>query len=403
MTAESKREAADLPLNGIRVVEISHMVMGPACGMLLAQLGADVIKVEPLAGDKTRALGGMATSFFPLFNRGKRSVALDLASDGGREAVFRLLQTADVFIENFKDETVRGLGLDAGTLKDRFPRLIIGAHKGFLSGPYEHRPALDEVVQMMAGLAYMTGSREVPQRVGASVNDIMGGMFGVIGILAALRERDRTGRGGEIRIGLFENCLFAVAQHIVQYQVTGIPVPPMPQRVLAWPIYDIFTTSDNRRLFVAVTTNGHWTAFCRAFDFDHLLDDPTLRTVSQRIDARPRLVPLVASRLLSETAAQLEEKLDMLSIPFSQINAPEEMLGDPHVRRPGGLVDMTNVDGRHVEVPALPFEFDGAAFDRASAVPRLGEHTAAILDELGYSGQEIGRLAGADGAVAAHG
>lgn len=392
-----------LPLHGVRVVEISHMVMGPACGMLLAQLGADVVKVEPIDGDKTRRLTGMATSFFPLFNRGKRSVAIDLDSPGGKEVVHRLLASADVFIENFKDDTVKRLGLDAAGLAARYPRLIIGAHKGFLSGPYEHRPALDEVVQMMTGLAYMTGSREIPHRVGASINDIMGGMFGVIGILAALRDRDRTGKGAEIRIGLFENCLFAVAQHIVQYQITGVPVPPMPQRVLAWPIYDIFTTKDDRRLFVAVTTNGHWQAFCRAFEFDHLLADPQLQTVSQRIDARAWLVPMVAERLLRETAAQLEETLDLLSIPFSQINAPEEMLDDPHVRRSGGLVEMTNIDGRAIEVPTLPLEFDGEAFDQPSAVPALGADTFSVLSQLGFSETEIARLTGTGAVEYAHG
>lgn len=376
---------AGLPLSGIRVIEMSHMVMGPTCGMLLAQLGAEVIKIEPLEGDKTRALRGMATSFFPLFNRGKRSVALDLNSEFGREVVLELLATADVFIENFKDATIQRLGLDVGTLGEMFPRLIVGSHKGFLSGPYEHRPALDEVVQMMTGLAYMTGSREVPLRVGSSINDIMGGMFGVIGILAALRDRDRSGEGAEIRIGLFENSLFAVAQHIVQYQMTGIPVPPMPQRQLGWPIYDIFNTADGGRLFVAMSTNGHWQAFCQSFGLADLLHDATLKTVPQRIEARSRIVPVVARAFLGATVADLEKRLDELGIPFSQINAPEEMLDDPHVNRPGGLCDMIDIDGRTVKVPTLPVEFNGQAFDGEAWVPALGADTAEILRELGYS------------------
>jgi crotonobetainyl-CoA:carnitine CoA-transferase CaiB-like acyl-CoA transferase len=151
------------PLAGIRVVEISHMVMGPTCGMFLAQLGAEVIKVEPPQGDKTRALTGMGSAFFPVFNRGKRSITLDFASPEGRAALDRLLATADVFVENFRDESLTRMGLDHDALRHRFPRLITAAHKGFLSGPYAHRPALDEVVQMMTGLAYMPTPRPAPR------------------------------------------------------------------------------------------------------------------------------------------------------------------------------------------------------------------------------------------------
>ncbi|MBH5390643.1 CaiB/BaiF CoA transferase family protein [Bradyrhizobium diversitatis] len=382
-----------LPLRGIQIVEMSHMIMGPCCGMILSQLGADVIKVEPPPGDKTRALEGMGTSFFPLFNRGKRSLVLDVATKSGRNALFRLLERSDVFIENFKDETIMKSGLDGTSLTKHFPRLIIAAHKGFLSGPYEHRPALDEVVQMMAGLAYMTGSREVPLRVGASVNDIMGGMFGVIGILAALREREMNGKGSEIRIGLFENCLFSVAQHIVQFQMTGVPVPPMPQRILCWPVYDIFTTRDDKRLFIAVTTDGQWKALCRTFGLDALLADPDLTKVQQRIDARPRLLPPIADRLRQHDLEYLMAKLDDVSIPFAPINAPEELLDDPHVRRPGGLVTMIDEKGHAIDVPTLPLEFDRASIGRVSVVPSLGGDTFSILTYLGYSESEIQELA----------
>src|SRR6267378_1152884 len=226
----------DLPLTGVRVVEMTHMVMGPTCGMVLAQLGAEVIKVEPPAGDKTRSLGGMGTSFFPLFNRGKRSVVLDFARTDDRETMHRLLASADVFLENFRDGQLEKQGLGADELRRRYPHLIVAGHKGFLSGPYEHRPALDEVVQMMSGLAAMTGTSEKPQRVGSSANDIMGGMFGVISILAALYQK-RGGRAGgtDIRIGLFENCLFLVAQHMVEYEMTGNKPRSMPEREHASP------------------------------------------------------------------------------------------------------------------------------------------------------------------------
>ena len=267
---------AELPLTGVRVVEMTHMVMGPTCGMILAQLGAEVIKVEPPGGDKTRSLGGMGTSFFPLFNRGKRSVVLDLTSPADQETMHRLLATADVFLENFRDGLLDRQGLGADQLKARHPHLIVAGHKGFLSGPYQHRPALDEVVQMMSGLAAMTGTKQKPQRVGSSANDIMGGMFGAIAILAALYQKRGGGADGAgIRIGLFENCLFLVAQHMVEYEMTGNRPRSMPEREHAWPIYDIFDAVDGR-IFIGVVTEGHWQSFCKEFGLGELLADPAL-------------------------------------------------------------------------------------------------------------------------------
>src|SRR5437762_6562246 len=286
---------SDLPLAGVRVVEMTHMVMGPTCGMILAQLGAEVIKVEPPTGDKTRSLGGMGTSFFPLFNRGKRSVVLDFTKSEDRGTMHRLLSSADVFLENFRDGQLERQGLGTAELRKKYPHLIVAGHKGFLSGPYEHRPALDEVVQMMSGLAAMTGTREKPQRVGSSANDIMGGMFGVISILAALYQK-RGGRaeGADIRIGLFENCLFLVALHMVEYEMTGNRPRSMPEREHAWPIYDIFETAGGERIFIGVVTEGHWQGFCREFGLTEFLDDPALRTTTDRIMARGRIIPRAA-------------------------------------------------------------------------------------------------------------
>src|SRR5437660_166948 len=309
---------AGLPLEGVRVVEMTHMVMGPTCGMILAQFGAEVIKVEPPGGDKTRSLGGMGTSFFPLFNRGKRSVVLDLANPADRETMHRLLESADVFLENFRDGLLDRQGLGAEELPRRHPHLIIAGHKGFLSGPYEHRPALDEVVQMMSGLAAMTGTKEKPQRVGSSANDIMGGMFGVIAILAALYQtRGGKREGADIRIGLFENCLFLVAQHMVDYEMTGNKPRSMPEREHAWPIYDIFDAAGDGRIFIGVVTEGHWQSFCREFGLADLLDDPALRTTTDRILARPRIIPRVAEIIRQWNVEELSQRLDALNICFS--------------------------------------------------------------------------------------
>src|SRR6267154_1815410 len=309
-----------LPLDGVRVVEMTHMVMGPTCGMILAQLGAEVIKVEPPVGDKTRSLGGMGTSFFPLFNRGKRSVVLDFARVDDRATMDRLLASADVFLENFRDGQLEKQGLGAGELCRKHPHLIVAGHKGFLSGPYEHRPALDEVVQMMSGLAAMTGTRDKPQRVGASANDIMGGMFGAISILAALyQKRSGSADGADIRIGLFENCLFLVAQHMVEYEMTGNKPRSMPEREHAWPIYDIFETKGGERIFIGVVTEGHWRSFCREFGLTEFLDDPRLTNTTERIMARGRIIPRAAEEIRRWDAAELSAKLDGLNICFSPI------------------------------------------------------------------------------------
>lgn len=371
------------PLHGIRVVEMSHMVMGPTCGMVLAQLGAEVIKVEPPGGDKTRSLGGMGVAFFPLFNRGKRSITLDLNTAEGRDAIYRLLATADVFLENFRDGQLEKQGLGQAELQKRCPDLIIAGHKGFLSGPYDHRPALDEVVQMMSGLAAMTGTKEKPLRVGSSANDIMGGLFGVISILAALFRRERTGKGAAIRVGLFENCLFLVAQHMVQYEMTGVPPLSFPEREHAWPVYDIFETKDGEKLFIGVVTESHWFTFCREFGLDELADDPTLKTTTDRIYARPRILPLVAAKVKQETIAELSAKLDRLNICFSPVNRPEDLFNDPHVLRPGGLVNGINVNGSVFRAPALPLEFDGGGIGEGLRVPALGADNEAIFAELG--------------------
>jgi len=377
-----------LPLSGVRVVEMTHMVMGPTCGMILAQLGAEVIKVEPPAGDKTRSLGGMGTSFFPLFNRGKRSVVLDFARAEDRETMHLLLASADVFLENFRDGQLEKQGLGPEELRRKYPHLIVAGHKGFLSGPYEHRPALDEVVQMMSGLAAMTGTREKPQRVGSSANDIMGGMFGAIAILAALYQKRGDGTAGaDIRIGLFENCLFLVAQHMVEFEMTGNRPRSMPEREHAWPIYDIFETADGERIFIGVVTEGHWQSFCREFGLQEFLDDATLLTTTDRILARSKIIPRAAEVIKGWNAAKLSAKLDALNICFSPINRPEDLFGDPHVLRPGGLVNNINADGEAFRVPALPVEWNGANLGEGLTVPVLGADTEAVRTEL--EGQEV--------------
>ena len=370
-------------LDGIRVVEFTHMVMGPACGLVLADLGADVIKVEPTPdGDNTRRLTGSGTGFFAMANRNKRSLAVDLKSPEGMAVVRRLLATADVLVENFRPGALDKLGLTYAALQVDNPRLIYCSCKGFLPGPYDHRVALDEVVQMMGGLAYMTGLPGRPLRAGSSVNDIMGGMFAAIGILAAIEERHRTGRGRHVQSGLFENNVLLMAQHMAQHAITGREAPPMSERQVAWPIYDIFDTSDGGQVFVGVVTDTQWRLFCAAFDLPGLTADPALQLQSERVAARPRVVPLVQTALRAFTAPTLMAECERLGLPFAPITRPVELFDDPHLNASGGLVPLTLPNGVETKLPALPLAFDGARLPQRRGLPGVGAHTDEILQEL---------------------
>jgi crotonobetainyl-CoA:carnitine CoA-transferase CaiB-like acyl-CoA transferase len=383
---------AVLPLAGIRVVEFVHMVMGPTCGLVLADLGADVIKVEPAPeGDNTRRLGGSGAGFFAQSNRNKRSLAVDLKSAEGRALVLRLLATADVLVENFRPGAMDKLGLGVAELQALNPRLIYCSCKGFLPGPYDHRVALDEVVQMMGGLAYMTGDPGRPLRAGSSVNDIMGGMFGAIGILAALNARQTTGRGTHVQSGLFENNVLLVAQHMAQYAVTGREAPPMTQRLPAWPVYDIFDTSDGQ-LFVGVVTDTQWKLFCTAFGLDALAADSSLSTQAERVAGRERSIPVIAAAFKSYTRDALAAKCEALGLPYAPIVRPIELFDDPHLNGSGGLLAVTLPDGRTTKLPNLPISLDGERPALRHDLPAVGAHGGEIAAELGYSADEIAAL-----------
>lgn len=381
------------PLDGIRVVEMSHMIMGPSCGMFLSYLGAEVIKVEPPSGDKTRALTGMGRPMFPLFNRGKKSVTIDVKSAEGRAALLKLLGTADVFVENFRDASLVKAGVDAATLRAAYPNLIFAAGKGFLSGPYQNRTALDEVVQMMTGLAYMTGPTGRPLRVGSSANDIMGGLFAAFAVVAALLERRETGTGREIRVGLFENCLLLVAQHMVQFELEGKNPPPMPEREFSWPVYDIFEDRDGAQIFVGAVTEGQWASICGLLGLDDLLADPRLQTRMDQINARDWTIPQVAGKIAERTSAELAPQFEAAGLPFSPILKPCDMYEDPHVMRPGGLA--ASRYGEHeFRAPGLPFEVDGAMLPSGGDLPEIGGDSAEILGALGYGEAEMAVITG---------
>jgi len=384
--------AASGLLRGIRVVEFVHMVMGPSAGLILADLGADVIKVEPTPdGDNTRRLGGSGSGFFAMVNRNKRSLAVDLKTPEGKKLVLRLLADADALVENFRPGAMDKLGLGPADLAKLNPRLVYCSLKGFLPGPYEHRVALDEVVQMMGGLAYMTGPRGQPLRAGSSVNDIMGGMFGAIGILAAINERNTTGKGRHIQAGLFENNVLLMSQHMAQFAITGQEAPPMSERMVAWPIYDIFDVADGQ-VFLGVVTDTQWKLFCEAFGLPELLNDPRLITQTDRRAARSWVVPLVGERLKDLTKNELMTRFEELGLPFAPIARPAELFDDPQLNVPGGLLPVTLADGRVTKLPNIPLSIDGERPELRRDLPRVGEHSAEIAAEIGYSTEEVAAL-----------
>ena len=375
--------SSSLPLDGIRVIEFTHMVMGPTCGMILADLGAEVIKIEPPGGDKTRKLPGLGIGFFRSFNRNKKSVVLDINTPEGHATAVELIGQCDVMLENFRPGLMTRLGLDYNTLSKKFPRLIYVSHKGFLPGPYEKRLALDEVVQMMGGLSYMTGPVGRPLRAGTSVNDIMGGMFGAIGVLAALRERDGTGCGQEVQSALFENCVFLSGQHMQQYSMTNEPPPPMPSRVSAWSVYDVFTLAGGEQLFIGAVSDKQFETLCRVIGRPDLLDVPAFATNAQRVAVRPDLLERLGEILKNHRIDELSAKLEAAGLPYAPIVRPEQLLDDPHLKESGGLVKMQTDDGGSTDVVLLPLLMGGRRPGVRSPLPAVGEHTQEILSRLG--------------------
>lgn len=380
------------PLAGLRVVEFTHMIMGPSIGSILAGLGAEVIHVEPIGGDKTRDLIGSGAGFFATFNRGKSSICLNLKSADGIAIARKLIDSADIMVENYRPGAVDKLGLDYDSLAATNPRLIYCSAKGFLHGPYADRTALDEVAQMMGGLAYMTGPPGRPLRAGASVIDIAGGMFGVIAIQAALEERHRTDKGQKVQSALFETTVYIVAQHMAQMAVTGKAAAPMPARLSVWAIYDVFETKDDP-IFIGVVTDSLWQKFCALFALDELWNDENLRENNARVLARDRIIPQIREMVAGYTRAEIIAKLEGSGLPFAPIARPEDLFDDPHLLDSGGLEPVTLPDGRKTLLPLLPIEMDGQRIGHASHIPSIGANNTELLVELGYTAHEIAAFA----------
>ncbi len=379
-------------LSGLKVVEFTHMVMGPAAGLMLADLGAEVIKVEPVGGDKTRRLRGSGSGYFSMYNRNKKSLAIDLKSEEGKKIALQLIEKADVFIENFRPGALDKLGFGYQDLSKLNPRLIYCSEKGFLNGPYSHRTALDEVAQMMGGLAYMTGPPGRPLRAGSSVIDVTGGMFGAIGVLAALNERHSTGKGKHVSASLYETTVFLVGQHMAQYAVTGKPAAPMPARISAWAVYDVFDVKNDEKVFVGVVSDSQWKLFCDAFNLTDWASDEELAANNNRVARRDEIIPKLRELFSSYTKKQLMEKLETTGLPFAPIMKPEDLFEDEHLKESGGLLDMTIPDGGEIALPALPIAINDERPELFQNPPEVGEHSDEILASLGLAAEQINTL-----------
>jgi len=385
--------ARDLPLSGIRVIEFTHMVMGPSAGMILADLGAEVFKIEPLGGDNTRRLRGSGAGYFPMFNRNKKSICIDLKSERGCELAQRLVSGADVLVENFRPGAMDTLGFGWEAMRAVNPRLIYCSLKGFLSGPYENRTALDEVTQMMGGLAYMTGLPGRPMRAGASIVEVTGGMFGVIGVLAALERRHRSGDGELVTGSLFETTAFLVGQHMAQQAVTGEAALPMSIRSSAWAIYDIFECREGEKLFVGVVSDSQWRRFCGEFNLAEFAADDSLAQNNDRVRQRERILPVVERMFTAMRRDEMLERLDRSGVAFARVNKPSDLFDDAHLNAREGLVPVSLRDGERAgtrtQLPALPIEWGGSRFGVRHDVPAAGEHCGEILAAAGVTDTEI--------------
>ncbi len=379
-------------LDGLKVVEFTQAVMGPVCGLFLASNGADVTLVEPPEGNPTRYLTGFGSAYFPFFNRNKKSLTLDLKTSEGHKVALKLVEQADILIENFAPGTMERLGLGYAKVSEINPKLIYCSLKGFLKGKYENRHAMDEVVQMMGGLAYMTGLPNRPLRVGTSAIDITGGMFGYIGILQALLERQQTGKGKFIRSSLFETVAFFMGQHLTYSVLEKSPLVPMSVRVPAWSVYRYFETLDARKVFIGIISDRHWERFCKAFGKKDFLNNPKFKSNTLRVENRKTLIPALEKLMVQYSAQEIYRRCEKAQVPFAPVNKPEDLLEDEHLNESGFLEELPIFEDVMGKLPKIPLAYGDELADPGQPAPEAGKHTNSILTELGLEDAQINRL-----------
>jgi crotonobetainyl-CoA:carnitine CoA-transferase CaiB-like acyl-CoA transferase len=388
---------SQLPLEGTRVLELGHIVAGPTAGLILADLGADVIKIEdPIrGGDQSRSNPtGLATFYF--LNRNKRSFAVNLKEPEGKELFLKFAASADVILDNYAPGVLQRLGVDYDRVSEINPRIIQCSINGFLKGPYARRPALDEVAQMMGGIAFMTGLKDQPMRIGASVTDISVATYAVIGILSALLQRTQTGRGQQLTSGLFETVVFWVGQHMASFACNGEPSVPMPVRRMGtrfrWGVFDLFRAADGKQVFIGITSNRHWETFCREFAQSELGAHPNLQNNEARTRARDWLIPRVQEIVGSYASGELMGKLEKAEVPYAPVNSPADLYDDPYLMGNEHRLLPVEAGQKTVRLPALPFASEEFDYTVRRQPPRLGEHSREILQELGLSDTDMDRL-----------
>ena len=379
-------------LDGLRVLDLSRLLPGGFCSLLLADFGADVIKVEDTRmGDYIRwappfyagAERSAASAMFLSLNRGKRSIRVDLKLEQGREVLLRLARDADVVLESFRPGVMDRLGVGYETLREVNPGLVYCAITGYgQDGPLRDRAGHDMNYLGRVGLLGLTGEADGPPvQAAAQIADIGGGaLTAAFGILAALRERDRTGEGQYVQSGLFENAAWLVSTHMMQHVVSGKEPEPMSAGKRAWGVYDIFDSSDGVRLFVGVVTERQWEIFTKALGEPELLD-PAYATNNQRSLARAALIPLVARLLKKHPIAELERICEEGGLPFARIQTPSALFDDPHLNA-GGMVPLSLPDGKKTQIPGLPVQFGTQRLALRSDLPTPGQHNAEILGDL---------------------
>lgn len=393
MASDTPATGTPGPLQGIKVLDFGHMVMGPSCGLALADLGAEVMRIEPPQGDPTRNLKGFGIGFFPVYNRNKASAQLNLKQgEDGQEVLRRALAWADVVIENFAPGVMAKLGAGWESARRINPRLVYCSLKGYLPGPYQDRLALDEVAQMMGGIGYMTGPAGTPLRAGGSILDITGGLFGVIGILAALQERVRTGRGKLVESALFESAAFYTGQHMAYFTITGEVPRPMPSRSHVFTVYDLFHTQDND-VFIGSTSEQQWERLCEEFGLQQLRTDPAMATQADRLKVRAQIIEALAKVLAPLGSDEIVERCALAKLPAAKVNRPDQLIDDPHLNASGQMLDIDLPDGRSAHLPGLPLRLDGQPLGVRMQPQPAGRQTREFLHQLGYGDADIERLA----------
>ena len=386
------------PLKGIRVLDLTRILAGPYATMILRDLGAEVIKIEqPGSGDEARDFGPFKNDFslyFMSVNRGKKSVTLNLKSPRGKELFLELVKDSDILVENFRPGTMEKLGLDYESLKMHHPSLLYAACSGFgQTGPYAMRGAYDMIIQGMGGIISITGEPDRPPvRVGTSIGDITSALFTAIGILSALRHRDRTGEGQLIDVGMLD-CQVAILENaMVRYFSTGDIPRPLGRRHPAITPFEVFESADGY-VVIAIGNNELWRKFCEHVDRPELIDDERFHTNALRTDNHESLFPILAEIMSRHTTDAWVEALEAIGVPCGPVNTVDKVANDPQVLARDMIAEVEHDITGTVQIPGIPIKLSETPGQIDAPAPNLGEHTSEVLTGLlGLGAEEVNQL-----------